>query len=331
MDAPAYAPLQPRDPAAPGMKRGVELLCNQKRPRGLAAAEQPSSDPREAQFALQYLDAFGYLPKPLADWDKLQAADLTKAIKLFQGAVDLSRTGVLCAKVVRAMEAPRCGCPDVERPHLQQYAAVKKWAKAMLPAWRKRSLTYAIVDYLPAFRREDQDAIIAAAFAAWTTQGNIDAVQVPGANGADIVISTGQGPRSNFDGPGGTLAWAYLPDGNDQQLLLKFDLGETWVASAAQRGIVLGNVACHEIGHTFGLSHSTVASALMAPIYNAAVAVPQLNDDVARFQVRYGARPATTPAPTPTPTPPPTTPAAAVARIAIEGPAAVWHNGKQLA
>lgn len=324
----AYEPLQPTA-SCPGLSRGIELLCTQKRPRGLAPAEQPTTDPREAKFALQYLEAFGYLAQLLDATPDLKAADLIRAVKQFQTFFGLRPTGVVCAKVVRAMEAPRCGCPDIDRPHLTQHRGLRAWARAMLPAWRKRSLTYAITDYVPGLKHEDVDAVVAHAFAAWTQYGNLEVAPVRDAQGADIVLSTGSGPRSNFDGPGGTLAWAYLPDGNDQPLLMKFDLGETWVLNPAERGILLMNVCCHELGHALGLEHSRIPSALMAPYYSATTAVPQRNDDIARFQVRYGVR-ATPPPPTPTPGPTPT-PAPGPTRIAIEGNAQVWLNNTKIA
>jgi hypothetical protein len=94
-----------------------------------------------------------------------------------------------------------------------------------------------------------------------------------------------------------------MPDGSDQQLLMKFDLDETWIENANQRGILLENVACHEFGHLLGLTHSQVQGALMAPYYNAAISTPQQNDDIPRILARYG--PATAQPPVgPTPTPP---------------------------
>lgn len=319
-----------------GLERGTELLLKQKRARGIPDHAQMSQDPREVQFALQYLDAFGYLVHALADWDDIKLPDITRAVKQFQGVFGLARNGQLCSKTIRAMEAPRCGCPDVSRAHHLQYRAVQKWARAMLPAWKKRGLVYAIADYLPSLAQSDVDLVVASAFAAWTQLGNVDVAQTKDPTKSDIVISTGEGPRSNFDGPGGVLAWAYMPDGNDQQLTMKFDLSETWVLGPNDRGIILLNVATHEFGHLFGLDHSVVQSALMAPYYNAATATPQANDDIPRFQTRYGVRsglPAPTPAPTPTPTPSPTPvppPASSKVGIAISGDVNVWVNDKKV-
>lgn len=273
---------------------------------------ETSADPREITFALNYLNAFGYLAEELAQWKDVSLEDLLNGIKKFQEFFGIQRHGTLCAKTIKAMEAPRCGMPDLDRKHLLQARAVKEWAEAKLPAWRKRSLRYAITDYLPGFDPKTQQQIMQSAFNSWTQYGNVDVVWTATSD-ADIIISTGEGRRSNFDGPGGTLAWAYLPNGDDQQLLMRFDLGETWVVGNNQRGIVLFNVACHEFGHLFGLDHSREQSALMAPYYNAAIAVPQANDDIPRFQARYGLRPPVTP-----PTPPVQPPTGGMRKLSIE-------------
>lgn len=291
------------------LKKGIDLLVKQsqaphKRARSAPKLTAPSHDRREISFALNYLDAFGYLAGALSGWKDLTIGDLIEGIKKFQGAIGLPKTGELCTKAIRTMQLPRCGHPDFIRPDHVQFLEVKDFAEAKLAAWQKRALTYAIVDYLPGWSKADQDTVIAASFRDWTVLGNIDAVQTT-AKSADILISVGEGHRSNFDGPGGVLAWAYLPTGQDQQLTMKFDLGETWVMSPTQRGILLRNVATHEIGHLFGLDHSRVDSALMAPFYNVAVASPQLNDDVPRFTARYGVRTAPPPV---VPTLPPVTP-----------------------
>ncbi len=276
------------------LSKGVTLLVahakRHKHRRGAPKVEDPASNRQEISFALNYLDAFGYLSQALSGWKDLTIEDLIEGVKKFQGMAGLPKTGDLCAKVVKVMELPRCGHPDFLRDDNVQYMRVKEFVEqARLSSWTKRALTYAVTDYLPGWNKADQDNVIAAAFKAWTQYGNIECVQVAAKN-ADIIISVGEGARSNFDGPGGVLAWAYLPDGNDRQLLMKFDLAETWVLSPNLRGIVLMNVACHEFGHLFGLDHSRVDAALMAPFYNVQIAVPQQNDDVPRFTARYGVR-----------------------------------------
>lgn len=277
----------------------------------------PTQDPAEARFALNYLDAFGFLVKALANWRDISLGDITDAVMSFQGWFGLKRSGNLCARTIKAMQWPRCGVPDIVREH-HPYVKVRAWAKARLPAWKKRNLKYVIADYVSGIGKAAQQEIIHNAFLSWTQHGQLD-VEVSRSNEADIVISTGEGPRSNFDGPGGTLAWAYLPEGDDRQLLMKFDLGETWSASPEQRGILLPNVGAHEIGHLLGLDHSRSASALMAPTYNQRIGTPQDNDDIPRFVARYGKRDQ--------PTPPS---GSAIVRIETEGKVELFIGGRKV-
>lgn len=281
-------------------------------------------DERVARFSLSYLDAFGYFKDELAEWQDINLGDIANAIGQFQGMFGLKRTKTLDIKTVRAMEAPRCGCPDIVRDRHVCAKGLKRAVNASLPRWRKQGVSYTIADYLPGIQKADQDRVVAQAFSAWTKYGNLDVF--PAVSGTpDIVISYGRGQQSNFDGPGGTLAWAYLPNGSDQQLLMRFDLDESWSLTPQQRGILILNVATHEFGHLLGLDHSRVQGALMAPYYNAAIDAPQQNDDIPRFQARYGER--TTPLPPPPPVPQP----ADKVLVALTGDCRVTLNGRQLA
>ena len=174
----------------------------------------------------------------------------------------------------------RCGCLDVRRSVLD--------AK-----WRKRDLTYFVRDYVGGLSKGDVDDLIGLAWADWMAVADIRLTRVMDITGVDIIVSTGRGRADGFDGPSGTLAWAYLASGADDQLLCRFDMDETWLKDSPSGGILFRNVACHEFGHLLGLEHSTVSSALMAPFYNPAVVSPRQTDDIPRIQAYYG--PSTTP------------------------------------
>lgn len=271
------------------------MKSNAKKQRSLT--DHPYKvDERVATFTLSYLEEFGYFPHSISEWASIETADIASAVAGFQSMFGLDGTGTLTIPTVRAMESQRCGCPDVVRARHADYIRVRDTAAEQLPKWTKDGLTYMVTEYLPGLVPDLVDQQLQLAFDAWATFGNISIRQVKDGT-ADIVISRGKGPQSNFDGPGGTLAWACRPVGDDKQLNLKFDEDETWVMSAQERGVLLANVACHEIGHVLGLDHSRVPSALMAPYYNPNIGTPQENDDVTRFQRRYGKRQESNPLP----------------------------------
>ena len=93
------------------------------------------------------------------------------------------------------------------------------------------------------------------------------------------------GDGDPFDGAGGTLAHAYFPVyGGDAH----FDDAEFWTINSA-RGTNLFQVAAHEFGHSLGLSHSDVRSALMAPFYRGFDPAFRLDaDDIQGIQTLYG-------------------------------------------
>lgn len=93
------------------------------------------------------------------------------------------------------------------------------------------------------------------------------------------------GDGDPFDGAGGTLAHAYFPVyGGDAH----FDDAEFWTINS-NRGTNLFQVAAHEFGHSLGLSHSDVRSALMAPFYRGFDPAFRLDaDDIQGIQTLYG-------------------------------------------
>lgn len=254
------------------------------------------------QFALHYLQRYGYL---VENFEDLTIGDIIKAVKLFQSFFGgLKVDGEIGPKTVSAMRMPRCGCPDI----LPMTDGEVEEAR-----WRKTNLKYYIAGWVgDGISKSEQRDILKTAWKDWTDVARLHIQEVNSSRGADIIIDVGSGSRYNFDGAGGTLAWAYLPNGSDRQLLMRFDLGETWVLSRNQRGVLLRNVACHEFGHLLGLRHSNKQGALMAPYYNPSVVKPVWNDDVTRIQGLYGkAEPQPEPEPEPeppTPDPEPTPP-----------------------
>ena len=255
------------------------------------------------RFALTYFSYYFHNPV----LGQLTAENIPQYVREFQVMIGTTPDGALDAKVVKALRTmPRCGCRD--------YSLISPEAFGTAPRWGLKEVTYWVERYVTGLSNTDQDDLMQQAFDAWSAVADIKFKRVMNQSGANIIISTGQGSKDNFDGPSGTLAWAYLPPQvNFQgQLLMRFDLDETWVNNPSNRGIMYLNVATHEFGHLCGLEHSKMPTALMAPYYNVNIKNPQLSDDVPRIQALYGAASDPTPTPTPpvapTPTPTPTTP-----------------------
>ncbi len=231
-----------------------------------------------ATFALEYLTHFFHDP----DEGMITKAQIEEYTKEFQTLIGLSPDGELSSQTVKAMQTmPRCGCKD--------FGLISPQAVGT-PCWKDGAFTYYIDSYVSGISKSDQDSLIALAFKQWADVTNLKITRVMSPQQANVTISTGRGAGDQFDGPSGTLAWAYLPPQPDfeGQLMMKFDLDETWITNAADRGILFLNVATHEFGHLLGLEHSKNSKALMAPYYATSISKPQNNDDIIRIQNIYG-------------------------------------------
>lgn len=241
------------------------------------SADVSGTAEEDALFGLNYINYYYVDPSKLI---KLSEDNLSVYIKQFQASFGLEETGELDFATIRAMKfTPRCGCPDYQMNTGPQASK-----------WGVKKLTYFIESYVGGLSKKDQEDLIQIAFNQWAEHADLEFERVNSQNSARLILSTGRGRFQQFDGPGNTLAWAYLPSGNNYngQLLMRFDLDETWVSSTKDRGILYLNVACHEFGHMLGLDHSKIKSALMAPYYAPNITKPQSNDDVLRIVRLYG-------------------------------------------
>lgn len=246
----------------------------------------------QAGFALNYIAHYYQDPAR----GVVTMVDVSEHIKTIQSQLGLDETGELTPQLVKTLEhTPRCGVSDYS-----------KLGARSSSSWGLKDLTYFIEQYVNGLARADQEEIIQRAFDQWTDVADIRFKRTNNRQAANIIVSTGRGRQNGFDGPGNTLAWAYLPPSVNYrgQLLTRFDLDETWVKTSNERGIVMLNVACHEFGHLLGLEHSRFQRALMAPYYSPSVARPQAQDDIPRIQALYGAPAPKPPTPPTQPTPP---------------------------
>ncbi|XP_049307228.1 matrix metalloproteinase-14 isoform X1 [Bactrocera dorsalis] len=234
-----------------------------------------------------YLSQFGYLPASArnpANGGLLDATTWTKAVQDFQSFAGLNVTGDLDGETLELMSLPRCGVRD--KVGFGTDSRSKRYA-LQGSRWRVKALTYKISKYPKRLKRNDVDAEIARAFSVWSDFTDLSFT--PKASGPVHIeikfVESEHGDGDAFDGVGGTLAHAFFPVfGGDAH----FDDAELWTIGSP-RGTNLFQVAAHEFGHSLGLSHSDVRSALMAPFYRGFDPVFKLDsDDVLAIQALYG-------------------------------------------
>ncbi|XP_059049392.1 72 kDa type IV collagenase isoform X2 [Achroia grisella] len=257
--------------------------------------------------ATMYLDKFGYLSPMVRNPTSGHIIDeslFKKAVAEFQSFAGLNATGELDDETKEVMALPRCGVRDkvgFGESRAKRYALQGS-------RWRIKNLTYRISKYPSRLNQADVDLELAKAFSVWSDYTDLTFTQKrSGQVHIEVRFETGEhGDGDPFDGPGGTLAHAYFPVyGGDAH----FDDAETWTINS-RRGTNLFQVAAHEFGHSLGLSHSDVRSALMAPFYRGYDPAFQLDqDDIQGIQALYGRKvqtdigPGAAPAPAPAPKP----------------------------
>ena len=223
--------------------------------------------------------AYGYLNGGVINKDDFEAAT-----KQFQEYAGIEVDGELGIKTIKALSAPRCGCRDVE--YLKEDASNP-------PRWGIKNIKWYIQDYLTEFSKDEYAAIIKHGFDYTSKYIDLEFEQVKNSNQANLVFTSSNNPRDDAGTPGQVLAWAELPSKANftGQLVICMDEAEDWRGpNDMKRGIKVLNVLNHEscAGHSLGLSHSKIQTALLAPIYNVNVVYPQENDDLSRLRTLYG-------------------------------------------
>ncbi|XP_034995981.1 matrix metalloproteinase-28 [Zootoca vivipara] len=249
------------------------------------------------QEAEKFLRKYGYFGSMQRGLDP---AEFSEAIREFQWVYHLPLSGALDASTIRHMSLPRCGVND-----LDSRSAWKDRVDSMLSGravrrrrrkrfshqsgkWYKRHLTYRLVNW-PWYLPEQQvRQAVKAAFELWSNVSSLVFWEAAG-DPADIRLTFFHGDHNDgvdnaFDGPGGALAHAFFPRRGEAH----FDNDERWSLDS-RKGRNLFVVVAHEIGHTLGLEHSPVRSALMSPYYKKLGKDFVLNwDDILSVQNLYG-------------------------------------------
>jgi len=152
-----------------------------------------------------------------------------------------------------------------------------------------KHLTYRITKYPSTTRlsKKDVDETTATAFNLWQDASFLTFEQSPTGK-VDIEISFERDEHGDgipFDGPGGVLAHAFYPSYGGG---IHIDDTEFWTIDSSE-GTNLLQAITHQLGHSLGLSHSDVRSAIMAPFNRDWDPNLKLDkDDVKAIQALYG-------------------------------------------
>jgi Matrixin/Putative peptidoglycan binding domain len=211
-----------------------------------------------------------------------------EALKKYQVFHGLNATGKLDEATIAAMNAKRCGMPDLNAtPGLASFVAQgNKWAS--------NDITYGFENFSPDLTPAATGQAIAQAFAMWAAETRLRFRQIPIASNPNIrirFVAGDHGDGSPFDGGSGVLAHAFYPPPNGGDIAgdAHFDEAETWTITVPPGSghVDLVTVAAHEFGHSLGLNHSSVANSLMFPSYSGPHRFLH-SDDVAGIQSIYG-------------------------------------------
>lgn len=251
---------------------------------------------------VEWLHRYGYLPE-------LDCEDRIGAGKRFLAALsrahdfhglDKGSTVDCIHGLLGFIKRPRCGHPD----------PIPQAGSLITNAWKAAGIStirIGFANYLPGWAASSQAELTMLAAQSWEKVCGVKFELARDGAACEILVQNA--PARESDGPGGTLAWTFLPQdyfrGARPPLPLYIDTREPW-AFNPDKGTPYRNMFAHELGHAIGLSHSSPSDnrrSLLDPYLDKGVATPQA-EDIERIRAVWGP-PAAAPAPTPKPTPSP--------------------------
>ena len=213
-----------------------------------------------------------------------------RAIRRYQRFYGLKVDGIAGPITKNQLEQPRCGVPDIP----VNLAGSTPFAPFVLRGckYNVNDLTYAFMNSTADLAGDREREIVHLAFDVWANVANLSFTEVQPGQSPHFRIAwrAGQhGDGSSFDGPSNTLAHAFFPPpcGGPNAGDLHFDEAEQWIDDPTASGILLRQVAIHEIGHLLGLSHSQENRAIMFAYY-APDRISLTDDDIQGIRALYG-------------------------------------------
>lgn len=253
-----------------------------------------NSKEKDVRTLQSMLTIYGYL-RGTYEVGKL-CPSTQRAVRRLQRFYGLKTDGVVGPITKKLLEAPRCGVADLPSSPGGSTPSAPFVLRGC--SYGKHDLSYAFLNGTSDLPGNREREIVRQAFQAWEAVANLHFTEVGAGDNPDFRIawrSGDHGDGSPFDDQGGpegnTLAHAFFPPpcGGTHAGDLHFDEAEAWIDDPSGDGILLLQVAIHEIGHLLGLSHSNDTSAIMFAFY-APDRVNLSQDDVQGITALYGER-----------------------------------------